>query len=458
MQSERGTITHPHRGIRTPQVRLIWMLLVASLWLLAACGGEEPPAETLPAGEPTVVYLAGKVAAGDAAAGNAAGNAGAGAVPSATPTPEPVRGRLVLWHSWAEADGEALAQILAGFKEAYPEVTVDTLYVGYPDLAQGYADAVRSGSGPDVVLAPSWWLGDLVEAGVVQPLDGIVGSEELQNYWPAAVDSLRQDGQLYGLPTHFELVSLFVNRSLADPATAPATTGDMLAPAQQAPTQGIGLYNSLYHLYWGIPAYGSQLFDAGGLVTLDQGGDAASYLAWLRDIGNTAGSYVDTDYGMLLDRFKKGEFAYFVDGPWSIGELTAALGDNLAVAPLPAGPAGPAQPWLSADGILLNPNIAPDQQQLAALFARYLTGPEGGAILGRVAKRLPGTRSVVVEDPLLQGFASQAATAQPMPNVPEMEQMWAYGGDMIVKVVDGNADPAATVKETAALVNDANNR
>ncbi len=45
-----------------------------------------------------------------------------------------------------------------------------------------------------------------------------------------------------------------------------------------------------------------------------------------------------------------------------------------------------------------------------------------------------------------------------MPALPEMAQAWGYGGDMFVKAVDGAADPTATVRETAALINDANSK
>jgi arabinogalactan oligomer/maltooligosaccharide transport system substrate-binding protein len=36
-----------------------------------------------------------------------------------------------------------------------------------------------------------------------------------------------------------------------------------------------------------------------------------------------------------------------------------------------------------------------------------------------------------------------------------MAEAWGYGGDMFIKVVDGDADPVLTVVETAALINDA---
>ena len=91
---------------------------------------------------------------------------------------------------------------------------------------------------------------------------------------------------------------------------------------------------------------------------------------------------------------------------------------------------------------MLNPRSTPEQQRLALLFAQHLTSAESGASLASLAKRLPANRNAVIGDnPLLQGFMNQAATAQSMPNRPEMEEVWGYAGDMVVKVVDGNADP-----------------
>lgn len=438
---------HSSISVLRPSVLLC---LVALLLALAACEETPPASEVADAGTAPVA---------NAATTTPGGATALSLLPTATPTPTPLAGRIVLWHSWAEGDGDALAAILAAYQQAEPGVTVDTLFVAYPDLAQAYADAVAGGGGPDLVLAPNWWLGDLATAGVIQPLDDLVPAAARESYWPAALDNFVWQGSLYGLPTNYELVSVFVNRALADPMALPATLDGWLAQAQQTPTLGIGLYNNLYHLAWGLSAYGARLFDKTGVAVIDQGGDAAGYLAWLRALSQTPGSYVDPDYGMLLDRFKKGEFAYFVDGPWAIEELRGVFGANLAVTPLPAGPAGPAQPWLSADGVLMNPKLAPDQQTIALSFARFLTTAESGALIARLGKRLPAARNTALgDDPLLTGFAQQARNAQPLPAAPEMAQAWGYGGDMFIKVVDGDADPAATVRETAALINDANGR
>ena len=385
--------------------------------------------------------------------------------PGPTPTPTPdlapdlAQGRIVLWHSWAEADGDALASILATFRQTYPNLKVETLFVAYNDLPQSYADAVQNGGGPDLILAPNVWLGDMVKAKVVQPLDDLASAQDLAVYWPATLDNLRWQGKLYGLPTNFEVVSLFYNRDLIATDQLPTKTATLLALATNNPRQGIGLYASLYHLYWGLPAYGARLLDNSGKVVLDRTSGAADFLQWLAETKKQPGSFVDPDYSMLLDRFKKGEFAFFVDGPWSIAELRGALGDKLGVTELPSGPGGPAGPWLNADGIFINPRSPREQQQRALLFAKHLTNATSGAALAKLAHRLPANRNASVgDDPLLQGFMQQAATAQSMPAVPEMEAVWGYGGDMLIRAINGVDEPTKIISETTALINEANGK
>lgn len=442
---------------------VIYLMVIFLLIALTACNRDEPT----PTPDPEAVLavtVAQTPSGADAAVGEATNTASVGeAAATATPVPLPeAAGTITLWHSWAEGDGDALATILVAFKERYPEIEVETLYVAYNDLPQSYADAVRANAGPDVVLMPNWWIGDMVAAGVLQSLDAapvaaLLDRTVLNNYWPATLENLRWQGELYGLPTNIEVVSLFYNRGIID-SDLPQTMDELLALTQSDPRYGIGLYASLYHLYWGFPAYGAQLLDGEGQAILDQGDSAADYLRWLQALSAVDGTYVDSDYGMLLDRFKKREFAFLVDGPWSIGELRQALGDELGITQLPAGPSGEAAPWLSADGVFLNPKSDRQQQYLALLLAQHFGTTESGEALAYYANRVPANRNVVLESPWLQGFVAQAATAQSMLALPEMENVWGYGGDLLLKVLAGDQDPVAAVVETATLINEANGK
>ena len=455
------------RKVYRPDWRALGLRVGLFMLLLATACSDATPTVT-PVVTPVVTLAATLAPAAPDVAQPAPGNtantantANVASTPTVAPTPTPdlpVTGRLVFWHSWTGADGDALAAMLLALKARYPDLQVDTLFVADNDLPQSYAEAVQAGAGPDLVLASNWWLGEMVAAGVVQPLDDLLPPATLDAYWPATLDSLRWEDKLYGLPTNFELISLFYNRALIAENQLPATTDALLALAQASPQQGIGLYATLYHLYWGFPAFGAQLFGGNGQIVLDSSPGAADFLTWLDRLNAAEGSFVDEDYGMLLDRFKKGEFAFLVDGPWSIAELQGALGDNLAVTRLPAGPMGAAQPWLSAEGLFINPRVTAEQQRLALAAAQGLTNAESGQLLAEQARRLPANRTVQLSDPLLQGFLQQAATAQALPMIPEMEETWGYGGDLLLRVLAGDEDPSKVIKEIATLINEANGK
>jgi len=471
--------THTAKNITIKNI-VLSIILMAAIPLLVGCNRDRatPTATLAPSLAPTLVSASDEAGAdaeaanrpetaegaaeGTAVADEGARQAAESMSVAATPTPEPV-GTLTLWHSWAEGDGDALAAILLAFAQRYPQVRVETLFVAYNDLPQSYADAVQANAGPDLILAPNWWLGDMVHAGVVQSIDELVANGTLDgtilnDFWPATLDNLRWQGELYGLPTNFEVVALFYNRALLSDHEFPRTTDDLLALAQAAPQTGVGLYTTLYHLYWGFPAYGARLLDEEGRAILDQGGGASEYLSWLATLNRVDGSYIDSDYGMLLDRFQKGEFAFLIDGPWSIRDVKGALGDDLGVTTLPAGSVADAQPWLNTDGIFFNPNVAPEQQWLATLFARHFTDAESGQALAQLANRLPANRTTVLADTLLQGFMAQGANAEPFPTVPEMAEVWGYGGDLLIKVLDAEMDPTQAVMETTTLLNEANGK
>jgi maltose-binding protein MalE len=109
--------------------------------------------------------------------------------------------------------------------------------------------------------------------------------------------------------------------------------------------------------------------------------------------------------------------------------------------------------------VILNPRISETQAQLGFFLATRLTDGAAGSDFAALAGRLPAHRSATLpDDPILAGFVAQAATAQPAPWQSEMDQVWGYGGDMLVKVLGGAVEPAAAVQETAALINDETGR
>ncbi|MCB0063419.1 MAG: hypothetical protein KDE19_14960, partial [Caldilineaceae bacterium] len=115
-----------------PPTRQALLVLCILLLSLAGCNNDAPTPTPPPNPEAMLATTSepAESAVGSTAISEPGQTQGSNAptAQTATPTPEPV-GTLTLWHSWAEADGDALATILAAFGERYPELQINTLFV-----------------------------------------------------------------------------------------------------------------------------------------------------------------------------------------------------------------------------------------------------------------------------------------------------------------------------------------
>ena len=180
----------------------------------------------------------------------------------------------------------------------------------------------------------------------------------------------------------------------------------------------------------------------------DDGGfaDAFAYLKELKD----AGAVFNTDGNALKTQFQTGEINAMIDGPWQTADFRTALGDNLAVAPIPDGPAAAANPFTGTDGWYINPNLDPEQAQLAVDVALALTSPASEQIFVDDAGHVPANPVVTITDPITQGFSDAAAAGLPRPQNEQFNNWWGPFGDALNKVIDTGADPATAVADACA--------
>jgi len=109
---------------------------------------------------------------------------------------EDVSGTLSTVAVWTGAEAKAFQQVLDGFKEKYPNVTVK--YKGAKDPGQVISTAVQGGNPPDVAALNSPGLmNDFVDQGALKPIT-FANAEVTKNYAPDWVRNGTVNGKLYG--------------------------------------------------------------------------------------------------------------------------------------------------------------------------------------------------------------------------------------------------------------------
>ena len=266
----------------------------------------------------------------------------------------------------------------------------------------------------------------------------------------AGVDGVTVGGKLYAVPGIIKAVALYYNKSTVP--EPPKTTDELLALVKSG--KKIVLNQNNYHNFGFFPAFGGKLMDDTGKCVADQGGfaEAMQYLVDLK----AAGAMFETDGGKADTLFRQGQADMIINGPWVLGDYKNDLGDKLGVAPMPAGPSGPAQPLSGIDGFYVNPNST--NKEAAVALALYIFNADGLKVYADVAGDPPARTDVQAADPLVKAFGDAAAGGFPRPQSTEFGNWWGPFGDMVTKVLEGKSSPADGVAEACAAMNKANNK
>ncbi|MRS04325.1 extracellular solute-binding protein [bacterium] len=356
---------------------------------------------------------------------------------------------VTFWHAYGTGSAEeiALTKNLEQAAVDLPNIKINVLQVPFNDIFNKYRTDVAAGAGPDMFIAPNDSLGDDVRAGLIADITDLAAGK-LEGVNQLGIDGMSLDGKLYGIPETLKAVVFWYNKDML--ATPPATTDELLKLMQDGTP--ISISYGCYHHYGFFGAFGGKIFDDSWKVVADQGTgviDAMTYLNELYQISK-ANSWPKTDSDGLAP-FSEGKMAGITNGNWAMGDYKNALGDKLGIAPLPAGPAGPATPLLGVDGFYFNPNST--AKEAALEVALYLTNVKSQTVMMNDAGHVPVRTDITISDPLIQGLVdafNKGATVRPQ--VPQLGLYWTNfcGPDQIF---EQGMDPAEWVKTATAASN-----
>ncbi len=410
-----------------------------------------------------------------------------------------IGGKVLIWHTWEGAEREAFVELLDSFMELHPAVTLVEESLLAKDIAVDFTEQAHSGYGPDIIIAPADLSRELAQRRIIRDLR----DQEIDTdiYLSSAIGILQDGDSLYGIPLSLNVFALYYNKALLGEATAVTAVADTLAlieEQQQAITDTIALEvldnlaarieaqdaeslepaadldallqhadmghqialrSDFYGAFWGIQAFGGQLFDAENRIILNQGG-FANWLGWMKRAKDNPNIILHRRPHVLRDLFTSGRATYYVGDSQELSGLQEALGtDIVGVTRLPGRQNKPAGPFLQVATIMFNRASSDDSLEIGLSLARYLTNVEQQHELALSAGWLPVNKRVQVDprvSPTIAEFVAQSRTSVPinLDNLDKVNDLIAFGSPIYTLVLDGEMSIGEAATQLTTQVND----
>ncbi len=413
-----------------------------------------------------------------------------------------LEGQILIWHTWQGQEQIALRELLDGFMELHPNVSIVEEFYDIDAIGETYRYQIEAGLGPDILIAPASWAQDLADERLIQDISSRE-DVDLDIYLTAALDMLRYNDAVYGLPLTLNTQVLYYNKSLlrttstegdsnneavialiqeqqatithtetltaldqiasqvatisdtpSEEAVAPASTLDELLQ-QASHGHTVAFPADFYNAFWGIQTFGGELFDEEERVILNQGG-FANWLNWLKQANENPNIILNRNLDELNLLFTTGRATYYVGSTQEYPALQAALGpENVGVIRLPGRQNKPAGPFLQAEALMFNQATTPNSADLSLRLAQYLTNAEQQRKLALAVGKLPTNNRVDIDprvSAVVAEFIAQSKTAVPV-ELKDIEKLTALidlGDDAYAQALEGEVrvgDAATTLTE-----------
>jgi multiple sugar transport system substrate-binding protein len=341
-------------------------------------------------------------------------------------------------------EGEVVAALLPEFERVHPDIRVKVQQLPWTAAHEKLLTAFAGDVTPDICQLGNTWIPELVALNALEPLDRYVAASsvvDVADYFAGIWDTNRIGGRLYGVPWYIDTRLMFYRRDLlrdagfsAPPTSWPEWKQVLAAIQTQAPRDH---YAMLLPINEFEPLLALALQQDEPLLREDgRWGNftgpgfrraLAFYLeifqrGWAPLLGNAAISNVWNEFG-------RGRFAFYVSGPWNIGELQRRLPagqqDTWMTAPLP-GPHGPGASIAGGSSLVVF--RASRHQAAAWRLIEFLSQPVVQSRFHALTGDLPPRRTTwqdprLAADARARAFREQLERVKSAPKVPEWERI-----------------------------------
>ena len=353
------------------------------------------------------------------------------------------------------AEGEHVQALVRDFERENPGVRVRAQGIPWTAAHEKLLTAYVGEATPDVSQIGNTWVPEFAALGAVERLDPYVAASSVvrpEGYFRGIWDTNVVDGGAYGVPWYVDTRCLFYRTDILAAAgytSMPTTWAEWReAMRRMKARMGPRQYPALLPTNeWPQPViFGMQA----GSPLLKEGGrygafsDSAFrrafefYVGLFRD--GLAPAVSSAEVSNLFQEFARGNIAMYITGPWNIGEFSRRLPPEMQgkwmTAPLP-GHTGPGVSMAGGSSLVLfrASRHKPEAWQLV----EWMLEPAQQLRFYRLTGDLPAHReawrdTALSANPYMRAFRDQLERTEPLPKVPEWEEITTkiYGAVEVV--------------------------
>ncbi|BAC15380.1 hypothetical conserved protein [Oceanobacillus iheyensis HTE831] len=291
---------------------------------------------------------------------------------------------------WDENASEAVDASIEAFKKENPDIEVKVTYTPFAEYWTKLRTSLGGGSGPDIfwMNGPNFY--EYVDSNLIENLETYIDDDPQfakENYYETVLDLYSFEDELYAAPYFVDSIGLFYNKKLFDEAGVPYpddswTWEDIEMYGEELTNKEENIHGYVARITENQQGYYNIIPQAGGYIINEdktQSGfntpeakEAFTFLQNLIDkgISPTVQNQIETKATQM---FISERVAMLPEISVHAAEFHKELGDDLGVAPLPAGK----EEGSVIHGIGWAMNSKSDNKELSWELIKSLSGEEG---------------------------------------------------------------------------------
>ena len=350
---------------------------------------------------------------------------------------------------------DVLGDVIEEWGELYPQTEVFIKFFPAQQILEPFEFQVSRGAGPDLLLAYySPELLRLIRIGALRSLDDYRVDES--QFRPEALESVRYDDKLYGIPAYLSTQVLCYNNEKVETTALPKTLPALIDQARKG--YSVGIHSGFAETLWGTGLFGGQPVNSREPVILAWQRGWRRWMEWLKEIQNEPNLVLSDDTRALQQAFVDGQLAYLTCYSDWIPYFDNALDNNqLGATLLPDNGPQSAIPPLVTTNFLFNQASSSNQTKLAIRLAQFITNEEQQKQIQASIPFIPSNQNLTFNPqlfPIRATLLEQSRTALnlSLDDAEKLEAVKFQGDSLYQKILAGEIETDEAARQMKLAV------